>query len=95
MTVYALAQGTITDREQLARYIEAVGDSIGHHGGTVLALDEAPQNIEGQVEHPRTVIIRFESADDFHAWYDSPEYTAARKLRETAAVGTFILVQGF
>jgi uncharacterized protein (DUF1330 family) len=31
----------------------------------------------------------------FYARYNSAEYTPARKLRETASRGIFILVQGF
>ena len=51
--------------------------------------------MEGEIEYPRTVIVQFDSAAAFYRWYDSPEYREARKLREHAAVGTFILVRGF
>jgi uncharacterized protein (DUF1330 family) len=95
MTVYAIAQGRVEDREQFDQYIAASIPTLETHKAVVLALDEMPDVVEGDVSYPRTVILQFESADAFYAWYNSPEYTAARKLRETASTGTFILVQGF
>ena len=94
MTVYAIAQGTITDRAQFDRYLEKSGPTLLAYGARLLAVDEAPTVVEGAVDHPRTVLIAFESADDFYRWYDSPEYTTARKGRETASVGRFLLVKG-
>jgi uncharacterized protein (DUF1330 family) len=95
MKVYAIAQGRVDDREQFDRYIAASIPTLETHKAVVLALDEMPDVVEGDVSYPRTVILQFESADAFYGWYNSPEYTAARKLRETASTGTFILVQGF
>jgi uncharacterized protein (DUF1330 family) len=95
MTVYAIAQGRVEDREQFDQYIAAAIPTLETHKAGVLALDETPDVVEGDVSYPRTVILQFASSDAFYAWYNSPEYTAARKLRETASTGTFILVQGF
>ncbi|MFT4591395.1 MAG: hypothetical protein ACI80M_000710 [Gammaproteobacteria bacterium] len=95
MTVYAIAQGRVDDREQFDRYIAASIPTLDAHHAVVLALDEKPDAVEGDVMHPRTVVLQFASHQAFYAWYNSAEYTAARKLRETASTGTFILVQGF
>lgn len=95
MTVYAIAQGRIADRKAMNAYVAAAGPTLDRYGVKCLALDEAPEIVEGEVPFPRTVILEFESTDAFRRWYDSDEYRAARKIRECAAVGTFILVQGF
>ena len=95
MTVYAIAQGRVEDREQFDQYIAASIPTLEAHQAVVVALDETPDVVEGDVVYPRTVILQFASSDAFYSWYNSPEYTAARKLRETASTGTFILVQGF
>lgn len=94
MSVYAIAQGRIEDRQQFDRYVAQAIPTLEAHRVKLLALDEAPAVIEGRVEYPRTVILEFESVQAFHAWYDSAEYRAARKLRREAHVGTFILVKG-
>jgi uncharacterized protein (DUF1330 family) len=93
MPVYAIAQGRIEDQEQFAAYLEQATPTLIEHGARVLALDDSPAVIEGEVDFPRTVVIEFESEAAFRRWYDSPEYTAARALRMGAARGTFILVQ--
>ncbi len=94
MTVYAIAQGTITDREQFSRYLAKSGATLAAYGIHLLAVDEAPIAVEGELDHPRTVILSCESEADFYRWYDSPEYRAARQERETASVGRFLLVKG-
>ena len=94
MTVYAIAQGTITDRDQFNRYLEKSGPTLLAYGIRLLAIDEQPTAVEGELDHPRTVILACDSTEHFYQWYDSPEYTAARKERETASIGRFLLVQG-
>lgn len=95
MSVYAIAQGRITDRKALNEYIAHAVPTLEAHAVKVLALDETPTMIEGEAEFPRTVILEFDNADAFHRWYNSPEYQAAREYRLAASVGTFILVNGF
>jgi uncharacterized protein (DUF1330 family) len=94
MTVYAIAQGRVSDRQQFNRYLEKSGPTLAEHGARLLAVDETPAMIEGEIDFPRTVILEFDSTEHFQRWYDSAEYRAARKLREMAADGRFMLIQG-
>jgi len=94
MTVYAIAQASVDDQETLDEYVAAAIPILQAHQVKMLSFDESPAMIEGSVEHPRTVILEFESEQAFHVWYESPEYQAARRLRENASRGTFILVKG-
>ena len=95
MTVYAIAQGRITDREQFQKYLAKSGPTVAAHGGKVLAVDETTMSIEGEADYPRTVIVEFASKEDFQRWYESPEYQDAIKERTDASEGRFILVEGF
>jgi len=94
MSVYAIAQASVDDQETLDEYVAAAMPILRAHQVKILSFDEAPTMIEGSVEHPRTVILEFDSEQAFHDWYQSAEYQAARKLRENASRGTFILVKG-
>ena len=94
MAVYVVAQSRIENREMLEGYVSKALPTIQRHGGRVVAFDETPQFIEGSVEHPRTVIVGFESEEAFRAWYDSPEYQEILPQRLNAAPGTLILAQG-
>jgi uncharacterized protein (DUF1330 family) len=94
MAVYVVAQGRIEDREKLDRYVARVLPTIAASGGRVLAFDESPETVEGSVDHPRTVILEFESEAAFRAWYASPEYQEILPLRLESTPGTLILVNG-
>ncbi len=94
MSVYVIAQGRIDDRAKLDRYVEKVLPLIQAHGGRVVAFDENPAVVEGEIQHPRTVVLEFASRDAFQAWYDSPEYQAVLPLRLESTPGTLIVANG-
>ena len=94
MPVYAVAQGRIENREMLDEYVAKVIPTILSGGGRILGFDESPEVIEGEIAHPRTVIIEFPSREAFRAWYDSSDYQAILPLRLKSTPGTLILVEG-
>ncbi len=94
MPVFVIAQGRIEDRELLGKYVAKAVPTIAQHGGRILAFDETPEIIEGEVDTPRTVILEFASREAFRAWYDSPEYQAVLSMRLESAPGTMIVVDG-
>lgn len=95
MPVYVVAQGRIENREMLNEYVSKVVPTIQAGGGRILGFDESPEIVEGEVDHPRTVILEFPSRDAFRAWYDSDGYQAILPLRLESTPGTLIVVNGF
>ena len=94
MPVYVVAQGRIDNKEMLDEYVGKVLPTIQSGGGRILGFDEAPDVVEGTIEHPRTVILEFESREAFRAWYDSEEYQAILPLRLESTPGSLIVVNG-
>lgn len=94
MPVYVVAQGRIEDRAKLNDYVTKALPTIQASGGRVVAFDESPEVVEGEVGHPRTVILEFDSREAFRAWYDSPAYQAVLPLRLESTPGTLIVVNG-
>jgi uncharacterized protein (DUF1330 family) len=94
MPVYVIAQGRIENREMLDEYVSKVVPTIKAGGGRIIAFDESAQVIEGEIDHPRTVILEFESRDAFAAWYDSADYQEILPLRLNSTPGTMIVVDG-
>jgi uncharacterized protein (DUF1330 family) len=86
---YLLVQGTVTDREGFKAYSAALPPIYRKYGGEYLALVPAPllEVLEGTPEMRSIVIARFASKSAAQAFWNSPEYTAARHLR--AGKGTF------
>lgn len=94
MPVYVVAQGRIENREQLERYVAKALPTIQAGGGRVLAFDETPEVVEGEVAYPRTVILEFPDQDTFRAWYDSDAYQEILPLRLESTPGTLIVARG-
>ena len=81
------------NRELLDEYMAKVVPTIESHQGRIVAFDEKPQVMEGTIEHPRTVILEFQSIAAFQEWYDSPEYQEILSLRLSSTRGTFIVAK--
>jgi len=59
-----------------------------------LIFNEHSQVIEGNLNLPRTVVMKFDSRDAALAWYNSPGYQEVRPLRHEAAESYIVLVEG-
>ena len=94
MSVYVIVQGKVENNGLLDQYTAKAGSTIKAHQGRVIAFAEEPKVVEGQIDHPRTVIVEFPSMEAFRAWYDSPEYQEILPLRLKSTPGTLIVVKG-
>jgi uncharacterized protein (DUF1330 family) len=93
VSVYVIAQGRIENREMLDQYVSKVIPTITSNGGRILGFEETPEVVEGEVQHPRTVILEFPSHDAFRTWYDSDAYQEILPLRLESTPGTLIVVK--
>ena len=94
MSTYLVVNSTIDDPELLGEYVQAAGATLGIVPLKVLAVDTESKSIEGEPPGPRTVILEFESEDDFHTWYESTQYQAIIGKRHAATTGFAVLVKG-
>ena len=94
MSAYIIARVEIKDRDQFRDYIPVTPSIIEKYRGSVIALSEEPHTLEGPDETRRIVILQFPGVEKAKEFYHSPEYREARKLREGAAVGELILIDG-
>ncbi len=94
MSAYMVAMLKVTDPEKFKEYAAAAGPATAKYGGTYLARGGAVSVLEGDLGRERVVVVEFKDKASAEAWYSSPEYQAAKKLREDAAIGTFVAVEG-
>lgn len=94
MPAYLIADVTVTDSAQYEKYRALAPAAIAAHGGRYLARGGETATLEGGWSPSRLVILEFPSLAAAKRFYDSPEYAAARKLREGAAIGRFVAVEG-
>jgi len=94
MAAYIIIRLNTDDPQLLKEYQEATPPIIEKYHGRFLARGGAVVTLEGPREERRIVIIEFPALADAEAFYHSPEYTQARRLREGKAVAEFIAIEG-
>ncbi|MGE0228731.1 MAG: DUF1330 domain-containing protein [Dehalococcoidia bacterium] len=90
MPVLFIVQEEIHDPEAMAPYAAAA--ALAPNAGRVVAVDDHPIVLEGQWHGERTVVLEFEDEAAFRAWYESPEYQAALRIRLQATDSRAALV---
>ena len=94
MTVYAVAQLTITNRVTYQRYQERFMGVMRRFKGRVLAADENPQVVEGAWDRQKVVLLSFPDEESFWEWANSPDYQEIAQDRKAGADTVSLLVKG-
>jgi uncharacterized protein (DUF1330 family) len=91
MAAYFIAQLNIRDRDEFRKYSEALIPVFKKYSGKYLAVDDAPELLEGSWEYSRLVLIEFPDRQSLKDWYYSPEYQEVMKIRLGAADADVII----
>ena len=94
MPAYIIADSNITDTVAYDRYRALVPAAVAAYGGRFLVRGGEVTALEGDWSPRRVVIMEFPDTAAAKAFYDSPAYRDARKLREGAAHIDMIAVAG-
>lgn len=95
MSAYIVAQVNISDPEQYKNYTAVTPGIIEKYGGKFIVRGGDVNTLEGEHEDARWVVLEFSDEDAAKAFYESPEYTKARAIRESAAKAKFVLLKGY
>ncbi len=91
---YLLANVDVTDPQQYEQYKKLSSIAMQAHGAEVCVRGGRTEVLEGDWNPGRLVILKFPSLEKAKAFYASPEYEAARKARQGAAVMRMVLIEG-
>ena len=94
MAAYILANVTVTHPEPYDDYRRLSTVAMKAHGAEVLVRGGQTTVLEGDWTPERVVLLKFPTAEAAQAFYDSPEYGAARQAREGIAVMRMVLIEG-
>lgn len=94
MPAYVIAFVHVDDPIQYAEYAKHTPRVIAEAGGRMLARGGKLEVLEGSLPGPRCVIIEFPDHAAATAFYRSPAYQALKAVRDGAAVGHFMAVDG-
>jgi uncharacterized protein (DUF1330 family) len=94
MPAYVIGEADIINPNAMKDYGRMVMAAVDKYGGKYLARGARPQVLEGGPAH-NVLIIEFENADAARRWYASPEYQAAKAVRQGNSNLRLILVEDF
>ena len=91
---YWVGQIMVHDADQYQNYRVANAEAFAKYGAKFLIRGGEQTIVEGQA-NPRTVVIEFNYLATAQACYDSPEYRAAKALRDPVSEGNLVIVEGY
>ena len=94
MKNYFVAQIKINDPKEYDKYLQGFDDIFSKYNGKYLAIDESPTLLEGTWEYTKSVLIEFNTREEFEAWYYSDDYQKILKYRLRAAKCDTIMLEG-
>ena len=94
MPAYVIVETDVHDDEQFERYKAAAPEAIAAGGGHYIARGGELDVLEGDWRPRRLVVLQFDDLAQARRWYDSPDYQAAKRLREGAATMRMVAVEG-
>jgi uncharacterized protein (DUF1330 family) len=90
---YWIARVDINDPDRYPDYVNTAKPAFERHGAKFLARGGETHSLEGQ-NRARNVVIEFASVQDALDCYNSDEYQAAVKIRQSVADSELIIVEG-
>jgi uncharacterized protein (DUF1330 family) len=94
MPAYIIAQVNVKDPSKYQEYAKLAGPANVKYGGKFLVRGGKVDPKEGGWNPKRIVVLEFPSMPQAQKWYGSPEYAPLIKLRQKAAKGRLIIVEG-
>jgi uncharacterized protein (DUF1330 family) len=95
MSVYVIAQISITDRDVYSRYQTRFTDVFRQFKGRLLAADENAEVFEGEWMRDKVILMSFPDKEAFEEWAFSPAYQEIAKDRKAGSEGVVLLVKSF
>lgn len=90
---YWVARVSVTDEERYPEYLKAGAPVYEKYGARFVVRGGRCEDLEG-LNRARNVIVEFKDYETALAAYHSPEYQAARSLRNAFADSDFMIVEG-
>jgi uncharacterized protein (DUF1330 family) len=91
---YWIAHVDVRDPDRYKDYVAGAAPAFARYGAKFLARGGAYEAMEGK-GRGRNVVIEFPSMQAAKDCYNSPEYQAAKAIRQTVADAEMIIVEGY
>lgn len=95
MAAYLYGNIQIHDMALYEQYRAQVPAIIASYGGRYLVRGGAVEVVEGNVDAQRQVILEFPDMTALKAFYFSKEYAPLIAIRQKAATGSLVMIEGY
>ena len=90
---YVIGRANVTNPTAWAEYAAKASEAIKKYGGNPIVRGGKMETVEGHGV-ARNVVIEFASFEAASTYVHSPEYAAAKKLRQGAGSIDLVIVEG-
>jgi uncharacterized protein (DUF1330 family) len=95
MPVYFMVEiKEVYDKEKYMEYVSKVPAIVEKFGGRYLARGGKTTVVLGDWNPLRFIMIEFDNAAKFDAWWNSAEYRTVAPLRENSAKANAVVIEG-
>jgi uncharacterized protein (DUF1330 family) len=90
---YWIVRVSVRDEQRYPEYLTAAGPAFRKFGANFIVRGGQFETMEGNARE-RNVVVEFRDRATAFACYQSPEYQAARAIRQKYADADFIIIEG-
>ena len=94
MPAYIIVDVKINNPDEYEEYKKLTPASIAAYQGSFIVRGGPTETLEGDWVPGRIVVLEFPNAERARQWWNSPEYAAAKLIRQGASSTRMILVDG-
>ena len=95
MAAYVIALIDVKDQQAyVEKYAKHTPPTLATYGGKGVVRSNNVEGLEGGGFPGRVVVLEFPDMDSARNWYNSKEYQALVPMRQAAAEGKLLLVEG-
>ena len=94
MPAYLVAEVEVNDPAVYETYRAGVLAAARPYGGRYLVRGGKTELLEGAPQPARVVIVEFDSMSQLKMFWNSPQYTPLRRIRESSATSRIFAVEG-
>lgn len=95
MAAYVIVEVEVTDPATYEAYKKLTPATLKAYDGKFIVRGGAYETLEGDWQPNRIVLLEFPSVERAKAWWNSPEYTEAKEIRQRSAYTKMIVLEGF
>jgi len=94
MAAYVIVDVTINDPLLYEEYKKLTPAAIAAYDGKFVVRGGECHSLEGDWQPHRVVVLEFPTVQRADEWWNSPEYSVAKEIRQRAGSTRMLVVQG-